>query len=47
MSLGAEELSGELRESLEMAVELLKREGKKAIRQCKDLMCVVVTVRLL
>jgi hypothetical protein len=36
-----------MRESLEMAVEWLKRDGKKGITLCKeDFICASVTVRL-
>jgi hypothetical protein len=41
-------LSGELRETLEMTVEWLRRDGKKWIRLRKEyFMCDAVTVRLL
>jgi hypothetical protein len=36
-----------LKESLEMVVELLRRDGSKGIRLCKeDFMCDAVTMRL-
>jgi hypothetical protein len=42
------QLELELRESLEMVVEWLRRDGKKVIRLWKEeFMCAAVTVRLL
>jgi hypothetical protein len=40
-------LSEELRELLEMAVECLRRDGKKGNRLWEDFMCATTTTRLL